>query len=349
MISLPIVGDFMPLAAESQPNAFSQSPTGDRHGPTPHQLVTNPPVRKPRAVWSIEDEQALVHFLIDRKAEAGDGANFTRMTWVAVSHEMMRCPYVQGAKTADTSQEYVRLDIFRSGIIEADSSVWADFAQKNSEAAQLGKSGFPLFDMMSLVMPTAARGTHAYRALFSEYGSRGREKGKEVEQRFSAPPSHQMTPQCDEDGEMDSHLDERCDRTSYGTLPPAIDPPSSYGPPRSSYTPPSSSVGPPSSAIGSPPMALPLLASVPLPLLLAPLPPTTFPLPALVPLPLPLVPLPLLPVPLPLPSTLQVLEVVTPITGCSLPLWHLLLSSQHKAAPGVERQQCDLKHEMVHE
>jgi hypothetical protein len=38
-----------------------------------------------KAFWTMDDEQALVQFLLNRKAEAGDGANFKPAIWTSAA------------------------------------------------------------------------------------------------------------------------------------------------------------------------------------------------------------------------------------------------------------------------
>ena len=53
-----------------------------------------------RTVWSPDDEKALVSALLERKAEAGNGANFKPAVWNAVALSMGK-PAKGAPKTAD--------------------------------------------------------------------------------------------------------------------------------------------------------------------------------------------------------------------------------------------------------
>ena len=56
-----------------------------------------------RAVWTIEDESALISFLIEHKSEAGDGVDFKQPTWVSAAQELAkRVPHKGAPKTADS-------------------------------------------------------------------------------------------------------------------------------------------------------------------------------------------------------------------------------------------------------
>lgn len=52
------------------------------------------------ASWSKEAEFALVHFLVEHKAEAGDNGKFKDMTWTAAADEMAKYHEKGAVKTA---------------------------------------------------------------------------------------------------------------------------------------------------------------------------------------------------------------------------------------------------------
>src|SRR5271170_133672 len=56
----------------------------------------------PAATWTDADESALLAFLLDHKAEAGDGANFKQTTWNEAAIKLGERPYKGGAKTANS-------------------------------------------------------------------------------------------------------------------------------------------------------------------------------------------------------------------------------------------------------
>jgi hypothetical protein len=52
-----------------------------------------------RSIWTLEDESQLIHFLLDHKAEAGDGANFKTTIWNAAAEELSKHVSKGGPKT----------------------------------------------------------------------------------------------------------------------------------------------------------------------------------------------------------------------------------------------------------
>ena len=58
-------------------------------------------VQVTKAVWTPEDETALINFLVQHKAEAGDDANFQTAIWNAAAQEMIKHTAKGGAKTAE--------------------------------------------------------------------------------------------------------------------------------------------------------------------------------------------------------------------------------------------------------
>jgi hypothetical protein len=56
-----------------------------------------------RAHWTDKDVRNLLDFLMEHKAKAGDGANFTKTTWQAAAAELGKIPPEKGApKTPDS-------------------------------------------------------------------------------------------------------------------------------------------------------------------------------------------------------------------------------------------------------
>lgn len=76
--------------------------TRSSHSPDSSQPdLTTAPIQVNKAIWTIEDETALIDFLAERKAEAGDGANFKGAVWGAAAQEMAKHTTKGGVKTAD--------------------------------------------------------------------------------------------------------------------------------------------------------------------------------------------------------------------------------------------------------
>ncbi|KAF8586268.1 hypothetical protein K439DRAFT_1615260 [Ramaria rubella] len=77
----------------------SRSPPNSPQRPTPPPSTNNPPARKKAAAWVLKDDIALINLLIDHKAEAGEGGNFKKSTWMAVAGVMVDWPSTRGLKT----------------------------------------------------------------------------------------------------------------------------------------------------------------------------------------------------------------------------------------------------------
>ena len=60
-----------------------QSATNSNAGPEETSKVS-----KERAIWTADDEEFLATFLLEHKAEAGDGANFKNPTFSALGKEL---------------------------------------------------------------------------------------------------------------------------------------------------------------------------------------------------------------------------------------------------------------------
>jgi len=56
----------------------------------------------PAAIWTDADESALLVFLLDHRAEVGDGANFKQTTWNEASIKLGERPFKGGPKTANS-------------------------------------------------------------------------------------------------------------------------------------------------------------------------------------------------------------------------------------------------------
>jgi len=52
-----------------------------------------------RATWTDAQESALLAFLLEHKAEAGDGANFKTATWNEAAAMLEKMPYTGKSKT----------------------------------------------------------------------------------------------------------------------------------------------------------------------------------------------------------------------------------------------------------
>ncbi|KAH9927732.1 uncharacterized protein B0H18DRAFT_846756, partial [Fomitopsis serialis] len=133
--------------------------------------------------WKDEDTRALLHHLIDRKAEAGDGVNFPNRIWSDAVQKVQAVTTGGGAKTAksckgkwkrlrDTyklveklmSQSGFHWDPKTGASIDAKSeSVWQTFCKvshKNKGAQRFRNKGWDFYDLMKELMPVKVKGTH---------------------------------------------------------------------------------------------------------------------------------------------------------------------------------------------
>ncbi|KAF8576712.1 hypothetical protein K439DRAFT_1622647 [Ramaria rubella] len=189
-----------PFANNTMRTRSSRSPPNSPQRPTPPPSTNNPPARKKAAAWVLEDDIVLINLLIDHKAEAGEGGNFKKSTWMAVAGVMVDWPSTRGLKTWEAFRSrWIKLRkdynlalqlkqnlsgftfVDQEGVVVDDESVWSKFASKNHEAVQVRRVGFPCFELMSSLMPSAARGTHVYRASTLAYGT-GTQSGQGSDQ-----------------------------------------------------------------------------------------------------------------------------------------------------------------------
>ena len=61
---------------------------------------TGSSVAEPRCHWTDADELAFINFLLDHKAEAGDGGSFKANIWNAAAVEMLKHTTKGGTKVA---------------------------------------------------------------------------------------------------------------------------------------------------------------------------------------------------------------------------------------------------------
>jgi hypothetical protein len=74
--------------------ALSESP--------PLEDVVTSPLSTPKAIWTTDDESALIAFLIEHKSKAGDGTNFKSSVWNAAVEEMAKYSTKGGPKSANS-------------------------------------------------------------------------------------------------------------------------------------------------------------------------------------------------------------------------------------------------------
>jgi hypothetical protein len=71
-----------------------------RSSESPPLVVTGTSTAEPRCHWTDSDELALINFLLDHKAEAGDGGSFKSNIWNAAAVEMLKHTTKGGIKVA---------------------------------------------------------------------------------------------------------------------------------------------------------------------------------------------------------------------------------------------------------
>ncbi|KAF8586865.1 hypothetical protein K439DRAFT_1614831 [Ramaria rubella] len=179
-----------PFADNTMRMCSSRSPPNSPQRHTPPPSTNNPPARKKAVAWVLEDDIVLINLLIDHGAEAGEGDNFKKSTWMVVAGVMVDWPSTRGLKTWEACRSrwiQLRKDynlalqlkqnlsgftfVDQEGVVVDNKSVWSKFASKNHEAVWVGRAGFPCFELMSSLMPSAVRGTHIYRTSTSAYGT----------------------------------------------------------------------------------------------------------------------------------------------------------------------------------
>ncbi|KAJ8521979.1 hypothetical protein ONZ45_g1365 [Pleurotus djamor] len=138
----------------------------------------------PRAYWTIIQTKILLDHLVENKAAAGDGANFTKTTWTAaaikanVKHksgprktaDMCRGKY----KTLKTTFEVVDKLRNNSGwswddekgadITPEKEGMWNDYVEMNPGASSFAKKGWPYLQYFDAFMPSRAKGKYVFHA-----------------------------------------------------------------------------------------------------------------------------------------------------------------------------------------
>ncbi|KAJ6560897.1 hypothetical protein DFH09DRAFT_1316511 [Mycena vulgaris] len=149
------------------------------------QAAPGPPPKSKASSWPLQDEKALLAFLLERVAEAGDGCNFTKVTWTAAAVVLNQQITKGGPKTGDSCKSkyqklkalflLVRDIINNSGwawddtrgacIGPANEGTWEAWVVKNPKAEPFRNAGWCHLDAFRTLMPEAApRGTHVFRA-----------------------------------------------------------------------------------------------------------------------------------------------------------------------------------------
>jgi hypothetical protein len=79
----------------------SKQSATDSHPEPEENTATGSKVAKERAYWSADDEIFFATFLLEHKAEAGDGANFKNKTFADAGKELDARKKKGGSKTVD--------------------------------------------------------------------------------------------------------------------------------------------------------------------------------------------------------------------------------------------------------
>ncbi|KAF8580419.1 hypothetical protein K439DRAFT_1357024 [Ramaria rubella] len=122
-----------------------------------------------RCDWGNSSLEVLVNFLVEHKAEAGDGGNFPETVFNQAA-QMLVTFYVRGAvKTAKAckqkwAEQYAMVTLIKgaSGLpwddklgvnLPCNDGVWTTCIAQHPKAKGFSNKGFPLYDTMSLLMP----------------------------------------------------------------------------------------------------------------------------------------------------------------------------------------------------
>ncbi|KAI6037893.1 hypothetical protein EDC04DRAFT_2897063 [Pisolithus marmoratus] len=140
-------------------------------------------VWKPKAQWMDEEELELVHYLQEQGAGTGDGYNFSMKFFNGTSQHLKQKFPVQhgGEKTANSCQTkwcslrdnfYIVCNLKHTsrftwsdinGVGKDDSNKeWADYMAKHKGAKCFRSQGFPLFNMLTDMLPSQPKGTHVF-------------------------------------------------------------------------------------------------------------------------------------------------------------------------------------------
>jgi hypothetical protein len=67
-------------------------------------IVVSAPKSRSNAQWSEQDETILLQYLIDHKAEGGDGGNFKQPVWQGLVGELAKIPHKGADKNVTSCQ-----------------------------------------------------------------------------------------------------------------------------------------------------------------------------------------------------------------------------------------------------
>ncbi|KAF5312245.1 hypothetical protein D9619_003790 [Psilocybe cf. subviscida] len=136
------------------------------------------------ASWSLREEASFLNFLIDHRAEAGDGCNFKKATMQQAAQHIQPLHVRGGAKTQQTCKN--KFTAFRKlfRIVRAvqaisgwswddntgasidvhTASSWDDYARRHPDARPFRNKGWVHFRKMEMLMPATVAGANVYHA-----------------------------------------------------------------------------------------------------------------------------------------------------------------------------------------
>ncbi|KAF8799081.1 hypothetical protein BYT27DRAFT_7227977 [Phlegmacium glaucopus] len=138
------------------------------------------------AHWSGDAVIALLNFVLSKKATAGDGMSFKTVVWNEAATIVNQIPRVKGglktsgscknkfAKLKETfhivaaikAQSGFKWDDKKGADIGPESeAVWEAYEKKNKGASAFKNKGWPWYDRMLPLMPTAPRGANTYQPI----------------------------------------------------------------------------------------------------------------------------------------------------------------------------------------
>ncbi|KAF8224591.1 hypothetical protein L208DRAFT_1310432, partial [Tricholoma matsutake] len=134
--------------------------------------------------WSSADEERMINFLCSKKEAAADGANFKVTVWNVLIVEMVLHHGIGAPKTVKACKsKYTQLQSaytivstlkglsgfsdqwddekgMNIGVNEVDA--WNAYCMKHEKVKAYTQKGFPLYQLMSGLMPTLGKDTHAF-------------------------------------------------------------------------------------------------------------------------------------------------------------------------------------------
>ncbi|KAF8152631.1 hypothetical protein B0H34DRAFT_801030 [Crassisporium funariophilum] len=139
-----------------------------------------------KACWTDPDKTKLIEFLLEHKAQSGDGANYKTATWTAASMHMANPAPKKGALKMQTpakisGPQYLRKtfhtiqgikaqsgwtwsDTGGAGITEDSKVIWDAYIKKNPGAAPFKNKGWVHLDAVAQIMPSSEAGTNRFHA-----------------------------------------------------------------------------------------------------------------------------------------------------------------------------------------